>query len=57
MVSKPQVITRTEDDKILEPVERLFLDIPEEFIGVLTEKTRRHERGGWSTWSTRGAAG
>ena len=38
MVSKPQVITRTEGDKVLEPVERLFLDIPEEFVGVLTEK-------------------
>ena len=38
MVSKPRVITRTEGDKILEPVERLFLDIPEAFVGVLTEK-------------------
>ncbi len=37
MVSKPRVITRIKDDKVLEPVERLFLDIPEEFIGVLTE--------------------
>ncbi len=36
MVSKPQVITKTEGDKVLEPVERLFLDVPEEFIGVLT---------------------
>jgi len=38
MVSKPQVITRKEGGEILEPVERLFLDIPEEFIGVVTEK-------------------
>ena len=37
-VSKPQVITRREDGKILEPVERLFLDIPEEFVGRITEK-------------------
>ncbi len=38
MVSKPQVITREKKGKILEPVERLFVDIPEEFIGVVTEK-------------------
>ncbi len=38
MVSKPQVITREEKGKILEPVERLLVDIPEEFIGVVTEK-------------------
>ena len=38
MVSKPQVITREEKGKILEPVERLLIDIPEEFIGVVTEK-------------------
>jgi GTP-binding protein len=38
MVSKPQVITKEKDGCILEPVERLFLDIPEEFVGVVTEK-------------------
>ena len=38
MVSKPQVITRKEGGIVEEPVERLFLDIPEEFIGVVTEK-------------------
>jgi GTP-binding protein len=38
MVSKPHVITKTEGEKILEPVERLFLDIPEEFVGIITEK-------------------
>jgi len=38
MVSKPHVITKTQDGKILEPVERLFLDIPEAFVGILTEK-------------------
>jgi len=38
MVSKPQVITRNEKGIVEEPVERLFLDIPEEFIGVVTEK-------------------
>ncbi len=38
MVSKPQVITRTVGGKILEPVESLFLDIPEMFVGIVTEK-------------------
>lgn len=38
MVSRPQVITKEEEGRVLEPVERLFLDIPEEFVGVLTEK-------------------
>ena len=38
MVSKPQVITRQEDGKLQEPTERVFLDIPEEFVGVVTEK-------------------
>jgi GTP-binding protein len=38
MVSKPQVITRQEDGKLQEPTERVFLDIPEEYVGVVTEK-------------------
>jgi GTP-binding protein len=38
MVSRPQVITRQQNGKTCEPVERLFLDIPEEFVGKITEK-------------------
>lgn len=38
MVSRPRVITREEKGKTFEPVERLFLDIPEEFVGKITEK-------------------
>ena len=38
MVSKPQVITKMQDGKTVEPVERLFLDIPEEYVGKITEK-------------------
>jgi GTP-binding protein len=38
MVSKPTVITKEEKGKTLEPVERVFIDIPEAFIGVVTEK-------------------
>jgi GTP-binding protein len=37
-VSKPQVITRTEGGRTLEPMEHLVIDIPEEFIGAITQK-------------------
>ncbi len=37
MVSKPQVITKEEKGKTLEPTERLLIDIPETFIGIITE--------------------
>jgi GTP-binding protein len=37
MVSRPQVLTREIDGKLHEPVEHLFLDVPEEFVGVVTE--------------------
>jgi GTP-binding protein len=33
MVSKPQVITREDNGKVTEPMERVFLDIPEGEIG------------------------
>jgi len=38
MVSKPQVITHEENGKIMEPMEKVFLDIPEDKVGVVTEK-------------------
>ncbi|MFW5663173.1 MAG: translational GTPase TypA, partial [Bacteroidota bacterium] len=38
MVSKPQVITKIIDGITNEPVERVLLDIPEEFTGLITEK-------------------
>ena len=38
MVSKPQVITKTENRKKVEPMEKVFLDIPEEKVGIITEK-------------------
>ncbi|HOO91452.1 MAG TPA: translational GTPase TypA, partial [Syntrophales bacterium] len=37
MVSKPQVITKEENGKVLEPTERILIDIPEEHIGIITE--------------------
>ncbi|MEA2014260.1 MAG: translational GTPase TypA [Thermodesulfobacteriota bacterium] len=43
MVSKPQVITREEKGQVLEPTERLLIDIPEEFIGVITETTSKRK--------------
>ena len=38
MVSKPRVITKEQDGRITEPVEHIYIDIPEEFIGSITEK-------------------
>ena len=38
MVSKPQVITKEEGGKTQEPMEKVFLDIPEEKVGIITEK-------------------
>ncbi len=38
MVGKPEIITRTIDGKLSEPVELLVIDCPEEFIGVVIEK-------------------
>jgi len=37
MVSKPTVVTRDIDGKLHEPVELLVIDIPEEFIGVVSQ--------------------
>lgn len=37
-VSKPKVIVKTIDGKECEPVEHAFIDVPEEFVGVVTEK-------------------
>jgi GTP-binding protein len=36
-VGKPQVVTREVDGKIHEPVERLTIDAPEEYLGPITE--------------------
>ncbi|MDR3763001.1 MAG: translational GTPase TypA [Acidobacteriota bacterium] len=37
-VGKPQILTHTIDGKLMEPIELLTVDIPEEFIGVVIEK-------------------
>ena len=36
-VGKPQVVTREIDGKIHEPMERLTIDSPEEYLGVITQ--------------------
>ncbi len=36
-VGKPQVVTREVDGSLHEPVERLTIDVPEEFLGTVTQ--------------------
>ena len=38
MVGKPEIVTKRVDGKLMEPVERLTVDIPEEFVGVVMEQ-------------------
>ena len=36
-IGKPQVVTRTIDNKVHEPVERLTVDAPEDYMGAITQ--------------------
>jgi GTP-binding protein len=36
-IGKPQVVTRLVDGKVHEPVERVSIDVPEEYLGVVTQ--------------------
>lgn len=38
MVGKPEIVTKRVDGKLMEPVEQLTIDIPEEFVGVVMEQ-------------------
>ncbi|HLJ85343.1 MAG TPA: translational GTPase TypA [Candidatus Angelobacter sp.] len=38
MVGKPEIVTKRIDGKLMEPVEKLMVDIPESFVGVVIEK-------------------
>jgi len=38
MVGKPEIVTKRVDGKLMEPVERLTVDVPEEFVGVVMEQ-------------------
>src|SRR5262249_24276188 len=55
-VSKPEVILKEENGKTLEPFEDVTIDVPEEFIGVITEQlslpnapmaSRSNQQAGW----------
>src|SRR5229473_2490987 len=37
MVGKPEIVTKRIDGKLMEPVEHLTVDVPEEFVGVVME--------------------
>ncbi len=64
-VGKPEVVTREIDGKTHEPVERMTIDAPEEFLGAITqlmasrkgrmETMTNHARAGcgWSSWCPR----
>ena len=43
MVSKPQVITKEKNGKVTEPVERIFVDVPEDNVGIVTEKVAKRK--------------
>lgn len=43
MVSKPRVITKDQNGEVTEPVERIFIDVPEEYVGVVTEKVAKRK--------------
>jgi GTP-binding protein len=38
MAGKPEIVTKERNGKLMEPVEKLTVDIPESFIGVVIEK-------------------
>jgi GTP-binding protein len=38
MVGRPEIVTRIVDGKLMEPVELLTIDIPENFVGVVMER-------------------
>jgi len=37
-VGKPEIVTRTVDGKVQEPLEQLIIDVPQEFVGVLMQE-------------------
>jgi GTP-binding protein len=38
MVGKPEIVTKRVDGKLMEPVEKLTVDVPETFVGVVMEQ-------------------
>ena len=56
-VGKPQVVTREIDGKLHEPVERLTIDTPEDFVGVVTQLLAAPQGPAGADWSTTAPAG
>ncbi|HET8999064.1 MAG TPA: translational GTPase TypA [bacterium] len=38
MVGKPEIVTKMLDGRLMEPMERVAIDVPENFVGVVVEK-------------------
>src|ERR1700760_4013090 len=38
MVGRPEIVTKTDDGKVLEPVEHLTIDVPDAFVGTVIER-------------------
>ena len=55
-VGKPEVVTRTIDEKRHEPVERVTIDVPEEHLGT-SRNSSPCVVDGWKTWPTMALAG
>jgi GTP-binding protein len=43
MVSRPEVIVKEIDGKKSEPMEKVFIDTPEDYVGVITEKLSKRK--------------
>ena len=56
-VGRPQVVTQEIDGKLHEPVERVTIDAPGEYVGTITAAAGRRARAAWSTWPTTAPAG
>ena len=54
MVGKPEIVVRTEGGRKLEPLERLVIDCPENFIGIVLE-TLGSRRGEMSNMTNHGS--
>ncbi|MBW3635944.1 MAG: translational GTPase TypA [Armatimonadetes bacterium] len=42
-VSRPEVVTHVENGTVMEPVEQVFIDVPTEYVGVVTEALGRRK--------------
>ena len=56
-VGKPQVVTKTVDGKVHEPMEHMTIDVPEEYLGAVTQLHGRPQGPHGPTWPTTAPAG